>query len=186
MRGPEVVVGMRAMCACKRQGHFLVPFRRGFLHARHAPCLCTVLTSNGSLRTACGPSWRNRRRKGDVEPCGDFRDSSGPPAAYLRGHSSVGRALESHSRGPGFESQWLHILPPPAPRTFGTARGFCIGPCPAANRLRGRAPCRVQKCASTSSRTHRHGPTVTDGASRSRASPPESSRGRARRHSRGW
>jgi hypothetical protein len=26
----------------------------------------------------------------------------------VRGHSSVGRALEWHSRGQGFDSPWLH------------------------------------------------------------------------------
>jgi hypothetical protein len=30
-----------------------------------------------------------------------------------RGHSSVGRALEWHSRGRGFDSPWLHHLPRP-------------------------------------------------------------------------
>src|SRR5690606_34676323 len=29
----------------------------------------------------------------------------------MRGHSSVGRALEWHSRGQGFDSPWLHQIP---------------------------------------------------------------------------
>ena len=33
-----------------------------------------------------------------------------PKAASGRGHSSVGRALEWHSRGRGFDSPWLHHL----------------------------------------------------------------------------
>ena len=32
------------------------------------------------------------------------------PTLLSWGHSSVGRALESHSRGRGFESPWLHFL----------------------------------------------------------------------------
>ena len=107
-------------------------------------CSSRTLPLHGShvKRPACGPSWRNRRWKGGVDLCGYFKHSSGLPAALLRGHSSVGRALESHSRGPGFESPWLHTLPPPAPSVFGTARGICIGPCTAANRLCGIAWCR--------------------------------------------
>jgi len=59
--------------------------------------------------------------------------------------------------------------------------------------LPGLGPVRLQpgcaaerRAAFRNALSRRHGPAVTDGASRSRASPPESSRGRGRRHSRGW
>src|SRR6202011_4077921 len=38
----------------------------------------------------------------------EVRRGNPKPAHFGRGHSSVGRALEWHSRGRGFDSPWLH------------------------------------------------------------------------------
>src|SRR5690606_30529090 len=49
---------------------------------------------------------------GFVEAAGAVTATGWPdPADALRGHSSVGRALEWHSRGRGFDSPWLHQSP---------------------------------------------------------------------------
>jgi hypothetical protein len=43
-----------------------------------------------------------------------------------RGHSSVGRALQWHCRGPGFESPWLHTERPGF--SFTVSRAFSLSP----------------------------------------------------------
>ena len=81
-----------------------VPPRRGFLHARHG-----TAPSHGSHDERAFVEEQTRRRD-RVYAC-SLIGRQQPSCCYSRGHSSVGRALESHSRGPGFESQWLHNLP---------------------------------------------------------------------------
>ncbi len=74
--------------------------------------LRTVLTTFRPTSGCRHVPHRNRRKKGTVSA----RVIQKRPAAIAAGclsvwgHSSAGRALESHSRGPGFESQWLHFL----------------------------------------------------------------------------
>ena len=59
-----------------------------------------------------GSSGGRNREQNRAVAASDFWGWPTAPALRLPpvhwGHSSVGRALESHSRGPGFESQWLH------------------------------------------------------------------------------
>src|SRR5262245_13996252 len=51
-------------------------------------------------------SWSRRRRLVTIH----LRDAVVPTPRPAWGHSSVGRALEWHSRGQGFDSPWLHQL----------------------------------------------------------------------------
>ena len=58
--------------------------------------------------------WRRGRAKGAPRPSAPAGALRAPGAGVIRrrlslgGHSSVGRALEWHSRGQGFDSPWLH------------------------------------------------------------------------------
>ena len=57
---------------------------------------------------------------------GTCRPCQGTYERFLtRGHSSVGRALAWHARGPGFESPWLHCrCPEPRPSPAQRLRGI--------------------------------------------------------------
>ena len=92
-------------CLCGRASYTLVKTGR----------LRTVLTTVRPMSGRRHAPRRNRCEKGTVASCVIAMRPAAIPAGCLSvwGHSSVGRALESHSRGPGFESQWLHFLPAP-------------------------------------------------------------------------
>jgi hypothetical protein len=47
-----------------------------------------------------------------------LRNAGVPDTRATRGHSSVGRALEWHSRGRGFDSPWLHQQKTPYSNSF--------------------------------------------------------------------
>ena len=97
----------------------------------------------------------------------------------VRGHSSVGRALESHSRGRRFDSDWLHperlaISIGCGPFSFGaglgpdpdaSGRSGSCGPprCPPTRHRRRRRPGRRGRCRSSPAETTRRFPVATAG-----------------------
>src|SRR5690606_29932294 len=65
-----------------------------------------------SLEHRCRSPYLPAATAGFVQAAGAATATGWPdPADALRGHSSVGRALEWHSRGRGFDSPWLHQSP---------------------------------------------------------------------------
>ena len=66
------------------------------------------LSGNGQPVFICGPRQAGPRHPAETAACAAAHPPLYARLTSLRGHSSVGRALEWHSRGRRFDSDWLH------------------------------------------------------------------------------